>query len=159
MSKRDSRSRGMLVERTAGPSTSLPWISCRGWWLRRTSCAFLYGKAHTRPCPVLRGRKSGYAPVGMTNLFLPRTLSGEGRVNCRSLGYARDDKGEGGASIGCSGGNESLADLVHPSLNLPQASCDARDDKGRGELPFSVMVVMTTSQAKLQRSDMRNDAL
>ena len=24
------------------------------------------GKAHTRPCPVQRGRKSGYAPVGMT---------------------------------------------------------------------------------------------
>jgi hypothetical protein len=27
---------------------------------------FPYRKAHTRPCPVLRGRKSGYAPVGMT---------------------------------------------------------------------------------------------
>jgi hypothetical protein len=27
-------------------------------------------KAHTRPCPVQRGRKSGYAPVGMTLLFL-----------------------------------------------------------------------------------------
>jgi hypothetical protein len=26
-------------------------------------------KAHTRPCPVQRGRKSGYAPVGMTILF------------------------------------------------------------------------------------------
>jgi hypothetical protein len=25
-------------------------------------------KAHTRLCPVLRGRKSGYAPVGMTIL-------------------------------------------------------------------------------------------
>ena len=27
---------------------------------------FPYRKAHTLPCPVLRGRKSGYAPVGMT---------------------------------------------------------------------------------------------
>ena len=27
---------------------------------------FPYRKAHTRPCPVQRGRKSGYAPVGMT---------------------------------------------------------------------------------------------
>ena len=30
---------------------------------------FPYRKAHTRPCPVQRGRKSGYAPVGMTLLF------------------------------------------------------------------------------------------
>src|ERR1700678_3077273 len=30
---------------------------------------FPYRKAHTRPCPVQRGRKSGYAPVGMTILF------------------------------------------------------------------------------------------
>jgi hypothetical protein len=27
---------------------------------------FPYRKAHTRPCPALRGRKSGYASVGMT---------------------------------------------------------------------------------------------
>src|ERR1700679_382425 len=27
---------------------------------------FPYGKAHTRPRPVQCGRKSGYAPVGMT---------------------------------------------------------------------------------------------
>jgi hypothetical protein len=27
---------------------------------------FPYRKAYTRPCPVLRGRKSGYASVGMT---------------------------------------------------------------------------------------------
>jgi hypothetical protein len=61
---------------TAGPSTTLPRISCRTWWRWRTSCGFLYGKPHTRPCPALRGRKSGYAPVprhagagGMTNWF------------------------------------------------------------------------------------------
>jgi hypothetical protein len=30
---------------------------------------FSYRKAHTRPCPALRGRKSGYAPVGMTLLL------------------------------------------------------------------------------------------
>jgi hypothetical protein len=29
----------------------------------------LRGRAHTRPCPVQRGRKSGYAPVGMTTCF------------------------------------------------------------------------------------------
>jgi hypothetical protein len=27
---------------------------------------FSYRKAHTRPCPVQRGMKSGYAPAGMT---------------------------------------------------------------------------------------------
>ena len=54
----------------------LPRISCRTWWRWRTSCAFPYGKAHTRPCLAQRGRKSG---------------------------YARDDKGEGDASMesGC----------------------------------------------------------
>ena len=30
------------------------------------TCALLYGRAHTRSCPVLHGRKSGYTPVGMT---------------------------------------------------------------------------------------------
>jgi hypothetical protein len=29
---------------------------------------FPYRNAHTRPCPVQRGRKSGYAPAGMTKL-------------------------------------------------------------------------------------------
>ena len=33
----------------------------------RSHAPFLKRKAHTRLCPVLRGRKSGYAPVGMTH--------------------------------------------------------------------------------------------
>src|SRR5271170_6110192 len=48
---------------------TLPRISCGTWWLRQTSCAFLYGKAHTQHCLVQRGRKSGFAPVGMTLYF------------------------------------------------------------------------------------------
>jgi hypothetical protein len=36
-------------------------------WLRRTSCAFPYQKAHARLCPVLRGRKSGFAWPGFGN--------------------------------------------------------------------------------------------
>ncbi len=40
----------------------------------------------------------------------------------RKSGYARDDKGEGGASIWCDGSNDSLTDLVHTFPNLPQAS-------------------------------------
>src|ERR1700733_2676324 len=55
--------------RTAGPSTALPRISCGSWWRWCTSCALLYGRAHTWPCPVPGGRKSGYAPVGMTILL------------------------------------------------------------------------------------------
>ena len=59
---------------TAGPSATLPRISCRGCWRWRTLCAFLHGKAHTLLCPVSRGRKSGYAPVGMTRLSVARGL-------------------------------------------------------------------------------------
>src|ERR1700761_6170296 len=70
----------MANEITADPSTALPRISCRTWWRRRTSCGFLYGKPHTRPCPALRGRKSGYAPVGMTIL-----LQGDGPKTVRRM--------------------------------------------------------------------------
>ncbi len=37
----------------------VPRISCGTWWLWGTSCAFLCGKAHSQPRPVLRGRKFG----------------------------------------------------------------------------------------------------
>jgi hypothetical protein len=43
-------------------------------------------------------------------------------AHCRSLGFARDDKGEGGASIWCDGSNDNLTDVVHFSFNLPEAS-------------------------------------
>ena len=58
---------------TAGPSTSLPDFL----WRLVASANFmrlLYGKAHRRACPVLRGRKSGYASVGMTILFRCQNL-------------------------------------------------------------------------------------
>jgi len=45
---------------------------------------------------------------------------------------SRDDKGEGGASIWCDGSSDRLADLVHFSLNLPQASLLLGMTKGRG---------------------------
>jgi hypothetical protein len=54
---------------TADLSTPLPQISCGTRWRWRTSCAFLYRKPHTWPLQVARGRKSGYAPVEMTNLL------------------------------------------------------------------------------------------
>ena len=56
------------------------------------------------------------------SLYLPQASRG-----------ARDDKGEGGASIWCDGNNDNLMDAVHFSLNLPQASRGARDDKGEGD--------------------------
>ena len=37
------------------------------------------------------------------------------RLNCRSLGFARDDKGEASASIGCDGGNDNLKDVFIPN--------------------------------------------
>jgi hypothetical protein len=65
--------------------------------LRRTvfHCKVSVWNAHARPCPVLRGRKSGYA--------LSKNISRKGPRNCRSLGCARDDKGKGNASMesGC----------------------------------------------------------
>jgi len=54
------------------------------------------------------------------------------RLNCRSLGYARDDKGEGGASIWCHGSNDSLTDPVHTFPNLPQASQIAPNEQEVG---------------------------
>jgi putative ABC transport system permease protein len=53
-----------------------------GWWLGTVAQDVRYAlrgfhrapvfavKAHTLPCPVQHGRKSGYAPVGMTLLQL-----------------------------------------------------------------------------------------
>jgi hypothetical protein len=66
--------------RTADPSTPLPRISCGPWWRWCTHAPFPYRKAHTRPCPVQRGRKSGYAPVGMT--ILSGNLSIVSEKNC-----------------------------------------------------------------------------
>ena len=43
----------------ARQESRVPRISCGIWWLRGTSCAFLYGKAHAQPRPALRGRKAG----------------------------------------------------------------------------------------------------
>jgi hypothetical protein len=40
-----------------------------------------------------------YASVGMTILFWLESISRRGPLNCRSLGFARDDKGEGGDFI------------------------------------------------------------
>jgi hypothetical protein len=51
-------------------STALPRISCRISWVGRASCGFLCGKPHTRTCLRQRGRKSGYASVGMIKVRL-----------------------------------------------------------------------------------------
>ena len=45
---------------------------------------------------------------------------------------ARDDKGEGGASIWCHGSNDSLTDPVHTFPNLPQASQIAPNEQEVG---------------------------
>jgi hypothetical protein len=111
--------------RTADPSTTLPRISCGTWQRWCSSCALLYGRAHTRPCPVQRGRKSGYASVGMTkgraalpfkfdtaedgqqvpplryaSVGMTHLLGTDQRTSGRPMvPPVRDDKGEGGASI------------------------------------------------------------
>jgi hypothetical protein len=72
----DKRKGGAPIERlvsglqeTAGPSTTLPRISCGTWWRCCISCAFPLQKGAHAAFPVLRGRKSEYAPVGMTILL------------------------------------------------------------------------------------------
>ncbi len=52
-----------------------------------------------------------------------------GGTNCRSLGFARDDKGDGSASIE-GGGASDMSPDADSSLNLPQAS--PLLDKGEG---------------------------
>jgi hypothetical protein len=52
-----------------------------------------------------------------------------GLKNCRSLGFARDDKGEGGASIGCGGTNDNrTAKVMKNTFCLQSLSygCKAR---------------------------------
>jgi hypothetical protein len=85
---------------TADLSTTLPQISCRTCWRWPSSCAFLYGKAHTWMLQVLRGRKSGYARSRRQfYLRIEFSVSSKRPRNCRSLGFARDDKGMGDASM------------------------------------------------------------
>jgi len=83
-----------------------------------------------------RGFRSSWVLVGQTAGRSTALRSGRDdkfiapeRLNCRSLGFARDDKGDGGASIWSGGSNDNLTDLVHSSLNLPQASQAAPNEQ------------------------------
>jgi hypothetical protein len=84
---------------------------------------------------VLVGR-TAVAPLRATRSGRDDKFIAPERLNCRSLGYARDDKGEGRDSIWCDGINDSPTDLVHSSVNLPQASYLLGMTKGPVELPF-----------------------
>jgi hypothetical protein len=57
---------GKSEGRTAGPSTALPGFPLELSGVDEHHAPLPYRKAHTLPCPVQRGRKSGCAPVGMT---------------------------------------------------------------------------------------------
>jgi hypothetical protein len=72
-------------------------------------------------------------------------------LNCRSLGYARDDKGEGSASIWFDGSNESRTDLVHIFPNLPQESQSAPDQQ-KGARPNWMLVERTAGPSTTLRS-------
>jgi hypothetical protein len=86
---------------TAGPSTTLPRISCRYPWRWGSACGSLYGEPHTWPSLAARGRKFGFRSgrddkgrdcyrVGDSD---GRGLARLRRSNCRSLLCAslRDD--------------------------------------------------------------------
>ena len=84
----------------------LPRISCGTWWRWQTSCAFLYGKAHALSCRVPHGRKSG---------------------------CARDDKGEGNATI------EGIAkEGLTQYAALPLSSVWLAAEHGSAALPFVI---------------------
>ena len=57
------------------------------------------------------------------------------RLNCRSLGFARDDKGEDSAFLGCDGGNDSLTGLVHSS---PHLAADKSGGMTKGRVALSL---------------------
>jgi hypothetical protein len=50
------------------------------------------------------------------------TMSFLSQLATNKSGYARDEKGEGRASIGFDGSSDNLTDLVHRSLNLPRTN-------------------------------------
>jgi hypothetical protein len=56
-------------EETADLSTTLPQISCETWWRWQNFVRLSLRKAAYVSLRVPRGRKSGYAPVEMTNLL------------------------------------------------------------------------------------------
>ena len=100
---------------------------------------FLERKAHTRPCPVLRGRKSGFAPVGMTRLE---------RGGFIRFGWLVERTADPSAALGMTKEtvalpfavmvlNDNLPNAVHSTLNLSQASLMLGMTKGRVPLPFT----------------------
>src|ERR1700722_2479216 len=62
---------------------ALSRISCGTWWLWQTSCAFPYSKAHARPRPALRGRKSGFR-AGLSLATGPPGLASMAILECHS---------------------------------------------------------------------------
>jgi hypothetical protein len=60
-------------------------------------------------------RSLGYARDDKGEGTLPFFICVLVEWNCRSLGYARDDKGEGGAPIWCGGSNDNFTGVVHAS--------------------------------------------
>ena len=85
-----------LVCRTAGPSATLPLISCQGCAIGEVH-ATLFAESRIRGRYRRQRRKSGSAPVGMTRCWLAEGVGFRGRLgNCKSLHCGRDDKGEVG---------------------------------------------------------------
>ena len=70
------------------------------------------------------------------------------RLNCRSLGCARDDKGEGDASIWWDGSNDNCTDVVHSTRNLPQAGHAAPNEQ-------PVLALQLASNVQSRRDDLK----
>jgi len=126
-------------------------------------CAFLQGKAHTlrrlagNPAALLMnngGFRSSWVLVERT--AGPSTPLRYGRddkfiaperLNCRFLGFARNDKGEDGALLKF-GGPTNYPNGCRSFL--PQLAAGSQllgMTKGRAAFPFGVMAAMATSQS------------
>ena len=148
----------MLVEGTAGPATepnesaTLPFVipsEAEGSAVHSTFATKVHGK-NELSSRIFRSswmRVEGTAgPSTALRSGRDDKFTAPERLNCRSLGFARDDKGEGGASIGCDGGNDGRSGRCLPEtlvlrLNepgfLPEQVADRLPPADQpGSLPF-----------------------
>ena len=114
----------ILVERTAGRSTTLRSGRDDNSFVTLTFPIINLRDVH---CSVNVPRASQIAPYEQAGLPVKLGAGGE---NCRSLGFARDDKGDGSAPIEGSGASDMSPDAVHSSLNLPLGKSAAPNDTG-----------------------------
>jgi hypothetical protein len=128
---------------TAGPSPALPQISCPPPWRWRTLCGFLLRKPHTSPWAVPRCRKSGSAPLGMTNFSAVAHLcmSGGGWTESKKLVWTSPalspfDKLRAGSSTSSHGSPGQAGQALRDSMWRSSSHADSSE-----RCPSQILVV------------------